>query len=156
MAPGWTCSKARDPSTVPMSRPRWASTMRKVWPEAERTSTSPAGYPGPADVDAELQGARRDHPEQVPVEEAALDPPALLRQIARTVGTDPSGQGGRVFLERGAGVPVHELGDLARPREGDGPHLPAHELGEKRTRFGVRAAAPRARLIDERRGPGGG
>src|SRR3972149_11756435 len=66
----------------------------------------------PADVDAELQGARRDHPEQVSVEETALDPPALLRQVARAVGADTSGQRGCVLLQRGAGVPLPGPGDL--------------------------------------------
>ena len=126
------------------------------------------------DVDAELQGVRRGHPEQVPGREGPLQLPPLLRQVAAAVGVHPPHQvvatavvqqppglvGHRLRAAPGpherqrAGAAFHQVGQQAGGVGGRGPPqrgaVLAGALGQRRLPQRERGAGPRGAVLGDR------
>ena len=65
---------------------------RPICCQVAATEPGIAGEDGdvePADVDAQLEGVRRDHAEDLAVAQTALDRPALGREVAAAIAADP-------------------------------------------------------------------
>jgi hypothetical protein len=107
-----------------------------------------------ADVDAQLQRVRGDHPEQLAVDQPALQLAPLLGRVAGAVGSDPLRElaAARV-LERELREARDQLDRLARLHEHDRARAPADELGEQVGGLGQRRAARGELLVDDRRVP---
>ena len=118
--------------------------------------TGEAGHEGDvefADVDAELEGAGRDHGVELVLEEPALDVAALLRRVAGAVGLNAVGGPGVALVEAAADGAEDELRRLAGRREGDHARAGQHGLAGHVGRFCERAAAGALVGVFERRVP---
>ena len=104
-----------------------------------------------ADVDPELQRARRGDREEVAVGELAFDLPPVLGEVACSVALDA-----RAGLRLGH-VPPGELGEqlggAPRPREPDRANVAVGEPAHEPRRLAQRAAPLPGVLVDDRRVP---
>ena len=85
----------------------------------------------PADVDAQLQRARRRHAEQPSFGEIAFERAPLFGEVAGAVRSDTVGKVPAFVGEQVARVLCDELGALPRPRERDRAHVLARQTGEE-------------------------
>ena len=99
-----------------------------------------------ADVDPELERLRRGDPEQLALDEAALDLASLLRRVPGPVGSEPR-RGRRV--QPVAGEAVDELGCLAALREADRAQAPPDQTRQQPGGVPERARAGAELLVEE-------
>ena len=102
----------------------------------------------------ELERVRRGHGEEVPVGEPPLDLPAVLREVARAVGTIRSRSGRVAHLP--PGELREQLGRPPGPREPDRPDVRSSTSSPiSHGRLGEGAPPPPGLLVDDRRVPQG-
>ena len=103
----------------------------------------------PADVHTELEGIRRDDPEDLAVAQAAFDRPSLRRQVAAAVAADPRARP-EPLAERLAQPGQQDLDGRSRPPEDDRLAAGPQERQRPAIRQCVGRAARAGRRVDDR------
>src|SRR5205823_3573358 len=117
--------------------------------DRSRKAVEHAGVEG-ADVDAQLECARRDDTPQPPFEQLAFDLAPLLGEVAAAIGTDELAHlGGKPS----PGIGGDQFGSLAAAAERDGATVVADERRQQRGSLDVRRRACAGVLVEERRVP---
>src|SRR5207248_174395 len=103
-----------------------------------------------ADVDAELERARRRDAEQLAFDEPPLDLTPLGRRVTGAVRCEPCAG---LLVDALDGEPVDQLGGLAALGEADRPQATRDERGEQARRFAERAGAQAELGVEQLRVP---
>ena len=107
-----------------------------------------------AHVDAELEGIRGHHGQQLPLRQAALDLAPLRGRVAGAVGRDALGEVGPArVLEAQAREALDQLDPAPRPQEADRAHLALDQSGQQHRGLRQRGGALAEPLVHERRVP---
>jgi hypothetical protein len=112
-----------------------------------RIAREDAGVEG-ADVDPQLERGGRGDGEEIPVDQASLDPATVLREVPGPVGGDPVASG------RVADLTARELGEQLRgpprPREPDRADVRGDQFAHQPRGLRERAPPPPGLLVDDR------
>ena len=105
------------------------------------------------DVDAQLERRGGGETQQLPGEQGLFQGTALLRHIARPVGSDAAHQIGGRLLQRFLGIAEDQFSHAPRARKGEVAHAVLGHGGEQAGCLGVGAAPHAVRRVQQRRVP---